>query len=73
MIAEFFKGLCNWAVVEFIPKSDKKVARFLATREDVFSAYTQEIFEKEFSKYFETRAVQRIVDSERTIYLMKAR
>lgn len=73
MIAEFFRGLCNWAVVEFVPKNDKKVARLLATREDVFSAYTQVDFEKEFSRYFEITNTQRVVDSERTLYLMRAK
>jgi len=73
MIAEFFRGLCNWAVVEFVPKHDKKVARLLATREDVFSAYTQGDFEEEFSRYFEITNTQRVVDSDRTLYLMRGK
>ena len=71
MIAEFFSRLCQWAIVEFVPKSDKQVARLLATREDVFPNYTQEDFEHEFSKFFQIKSKERIRGSERSLYLMK--
>ena len=71
MIGEFFRKLCKWAVIEFVPKSDKKVALLLANREDIFSNYTQNNFEIEFSRYFEIKSAQRIADSERTLYLMR--
>ena len=73
MIAEYFRKLCNWAVVEFVPKSDVQVARLLATREDVFPRYTQEDFEAEFGAYFEIQSADRIVNSERTLYLMRGK
>lgn len=71
MIAEFFSRLCQWAIVEFVPKSDQQVARLLATREDVFPNYTQEDFEHEFSKFFQIKSKERIRGSERSLYLMK--
>ena len=73
MIGEFFRKLCKWAVIEFVPKSDKKVALLLANREDIFSNYTQNNFEIEFSRYFEIKSAQRIADSERTLYLMRGK
>ena len=73
MIAAFFRKLCKWAVIEFIPKSDKKVSLLLANREDIFPNYTQQHFESEFSQYFEIKSARQIADSERTIYLMKAK
>ena len=73
MIAEFFSKLCSRAVVEFVAKGDPKAARLLATREDIFPTYTQDDFETEFSRFFEIISVHRITDSQRTIYLMRAR
>ena len=70
MIAEFFRKLCTWTVIEFVPKSDKKVERLLATRDDIFADYTQQNFEDEFETFFEILSVRKIVDSERTLYLM---
>jgi len=70
-IAEFFNQNCNYLIIEFVPKEDSQVKRLLSRREDIFSDYNQEIFEKEFKKYFSIISSQKIKDSERTIYLMK--
>ena len=72
-IADFFSNICHSLIIEFVPKSDSQVQRFLATREDIFSDYTQEIFENEFRKYFTIQDSVVIRDSERTLYLMKRR
>ncbi len=71
MVADFFSRLCTWAIVEFVPKSDKKVVHLLATRKDIFPTYTQDNFELDFSTYFEIKSRQRVNSSERTLYLMK--
>lgn len=71
MIAEYFSALCNWAIVEFVPKSDQQLIRMLATREDIFPAYTEKDFEREFEIFFDIKAVERIEDSQRTLYLMR--
>ena len=73
MVAEFFRKLCHTAVVEFVPKHDRGVARLLANRVDIFHSYTQGNFENEFKRFFEIKAVHRIKSSERTLYLMIAR
>jgi hypothetical protein len=71
MMASFFCRICTWLIIEFIPKSDSQVQRLLRSREDIFSSYTQEAFEVEFSKLFRIRKSIRIKESERTLYLME--
>ena len=72
-IAALFKRLCHSLIIEFIPKRDSQVQRLLATREDIFNSYTQPVFEKEFGRHFSILALEKIKDSERTLYLMKAK
>jgi ribosomal protein L11 methylase PrmA len=69
-IAGFLNNICNTLVIEFIPKSDPKVRKLLATREDVFPDYQQESFEKEFGRLFSIQAKVNISESQRTLYLM---
>ena len=73
MIAEYFRSLSTWAIVEFVPKSDKQVARLLATREDVFPTYNEEQFEGQFERYFEIKSKHKINSSERTLYLLRGK
>lgn len=70
-IADFFKKICNWLVIEFVPKSDSQVQRLLSTREDIFVDYTQRVFKREFRKYFKIENSVKIKGSERILYLMK--
>lgn len=72
-IAEFFSMICNWCIIEFVPKNDSQVQRLLSSREDIFFDYTQQYFESQFREYFEVQTSIKIRDSERTIYLMKKR
>ena len=72
-IAELFSGITSWIVIEFVPKNDSQVERLLATREDIFTDYTKEGFEKAFSDYFTLEKAEPVPDSERTLYLMKSR
>lgn len=71
MVAEYFSSICNWAVVEFVPKEDPKIERLLATRVDIFDEYNQTEFERNFERFFEIRSVCPIQDSLRTLYLMR--
>ena len=73
MIAEHFKSLGTWAIVEFIPRSDPKVALLLEARQDPFEGYTQERFEHEFSALFRIEAKAPIEGSERVLYLLRSR
>jgi len=72
-IAEFLSGLCSQLVIEFVPKGDEKVQGLLRSREDIFVDYSHEGFERAFKEWFDVQAVEPIQDSERVLYLMKAR
>jgi len=70
-IAEMFAKMGEHLIVEFVPKSDSQVRRLLTTREDVFPDYRQEVFEKEFARYFEIEESVPLQDTDRTLYLMR--
>lgn len=70
-IAGFLARICDDLIIEFIPKEDSQVQRMLVNREDIFDEYTQEIFEQKFSQYFVILQKYPIIDSLRTLYLMK--
>lgn len=73
MIAGYLGKLCTSLVIEFVPKSDAKVGRLLATREDVFPDYTRDGFEAAFGKLFTIAERDRIAESDRVLYLMHGR
>jgi len=70
-IAEFFSRLGRALVIEFIPKPDSQVQRLLRTRKDIFPHYHEDGFEKAFGQYFEILDKRPIVESHRSLYLMK--
>lgn len=72
-LAGFFGHLFDALLIEFVPKEDSQVQRLLATRRDVFGQYDAEIFEREFSRFFEIEEKCPINDSRRTLYAMKRR
>lgn len=73
LTAEFFSRLCQWLVIEFVPRHDPKVQVLLTTRQDIFTDYTQTGFEVAFTSYFSIEEKAHIQDSQRVIYLMKKR
>jgi ribosomal protein L11 methylase PrmA len=70
-VAELMNRLTTWLIIEFVPKHDKQVQRLLVTREDIFTDYNQENFEKSFQNFFAIENKQEITGTERTVYLMK--
>ncbi len=70
-IAEVFKGLGKYLIVEFVPKADSQVVRLLSQREDIFGEYSQENFEKVFGQYFDVLEKKLIQGTKRFLYLMK--
>ena len=72
-IAAFFRRACRDLVIEFVPKGDSQVRRLLASRDDVFEDYTRDGFEAAFVEHFAIVRAEPIVESERTLYLMRAR
>ncbi len=72
-IAEFLRSIAKYLVIEFVPKSDPKVKKLLATREDIFSDYTEEGFKKAFLTLYKIEKTVKIKNSKRILYLMKSR
>jgi hypothetical protein len=72
-IADFFSKICNSLIIEFVPKDDSQVQKLLLNRKDIFDEYDENLFEKEFSNYFEIVVKEKIQSSERILYLMKKR
>ena len=72
-VASFLADLGRWVIIEFVPKSDGQVKRLLAARDDIFSDYNVEGFERAFNGAFELRRREPIAESERTLYLWEKR
>lgn len=72
-IASYMASLGRGLVIEFVPKTDPKVRRLLASREDIFPQYTQEGFEAAFGAFFDIERTTPINHSERILYLMRKR
>ena len=71
MIASYFSQLGRWLIIEFVPKSDPQVEILLSTRDDIFSTYDEDCFQKEFSKHFRILKTTPVHDTQRRIYLME--
>ena len=69
-VAEFFKDICKFLIIEFVPKNDSRVQRLLTTREDIFPYYTKDYFERAFGIYFKIEKIKPVPNSERILYLM---
>jgi ribosomal protein L11 methylase PrmA len=72
-IASFLRKACQTLIIEFVPKGDSQVQRLLASRADVFHDYTSDGFEAAFVEHFAIERAEPIVETERTLYLMRAR
>jgi hypothetical protein len=70
-IAEYFAKLSEYLIIEFVPKNDSQVQLLLASREDVFSCYTEEKFVEAFTTQFELVKRWEIDGSQRILYFMK--
>ncbi len=73
MIAALFARLAPHAIVEFVPKEDAMVRRLLASRRDIFPAYSIDGFRDAFSRYFEIVAETPLEDSLRTVFHFRRR
>ncbi|MBI4231703.1 SAM-dependent methyltransferase [Candidatus Peregrinibacteria bacterium] len=70
-VAAYFSRLCEFLIIEFVPKNDSQVQRLLRTREDIFPDYTLDQFEEMFSRHFQILKSEKIEGTQRTLYLMK--
>ncbi len=69
-LAEFFRKLCKWLIIEFVPKGDSQVEKLLSSREDIFVDYNEKGFEEAFKQFFEIKKKTIIKGTKRTLYLM---
>jgi ribosomal protein L11 methylase PrmA len=67
-IVNWLAGCARGGVVEFVPKSDPMVQTLLRTREDVFSDYNRETFERHLQERFHIDEAVQIPSSERVLY-----
>ena len=72
IIASWLSPLCEYLIMEFVPKEDSQVKILLKTRVDIFPNYTVDGFESAFSGYFTLCEKVRIDSSERTLYLFRS-
>ncbi|GHS88668.1 50S ribosomal protein L11 methyltransferase [Synergistales bacterium] len=70
-IADYFSRMSPWLIIEFVPKEDEQVQKLLRLRQDIFTEYNVEGFEKSFSLFYDIIAKREVQDSLRTIYLLK--
>jgi len=70
-IVRFFRQLCRFLIIEFVPKQDSQVKRMLSSREDIFDHYSAETFEREFLRDFKILKSVEIKGTSRTLYLMQ--
>lgn len=70
-LAQFFAGICEWLLIEFIPKDDPQVRKIMGVRKDIFDDYELTRFEEVFGSVFRIIERDHIRDTSRTMYLMK--
>lgn len=72
-LAEFFRGLSPWLLIEFIPEDDPQVRLLSEQRSGVHHEYNREAFERCFGKPFLMIAAEPVTEGGRTLYLMRRR
>ncbi len=72
-IADYFARLAPGLVIEFVPKEDAMVRKLLATREDVFPAYSLDGFRAAFDALFEIAEEAPVTGTSRVLFRMARR
>jgi len=73
MIAAQLGRMGKYLIIEWVPKQDSNVRKMLNNREDIFHNYTQDGFEKSFTRHFFIMDRVEVVGTCRCIYLMCAK
>jgi ribosomal protein L11 methylase PrmA len=72
-LAEFFRRLAPWLLIEFVPETDPQVRLLAAQRAGVHHEYNQEAFERCFGEHFLITASEPVTEQGRTLYLLRRR
>jgi hypothetical protein len=70
--AEFFRRVSDKLIIEWVPKSDSKVAALLRNRPDIFPDYTEAAFKEAFGRHFRVAGRHPVKNSDRVLYLLQA-
>ena len=70
-IAEWFAGMGNYLIIEFVPKADEKVKQLLMHRTEIFHEYDIENFKKSFDTFYNILKEESVESTERTLFLME--
>ncbi len=71
-ISKSLAEMCEYLIIEFVPKEDSQVQKLLAARDDIFPEYTINGFISTFEKDFQLIKQIKICNSDRSILLMKS-
>ena len=69
--APMFASMGTYLVIEFVPKTDPKVAFMLQQKKDVFDEYSEVNFLSAFRRYYSVIKSTPVGKSSRTMFLMK--
>lgn len=72
-VAEFFRRVARWLVIEFVPRDDPQTRRLLQAHRGISHDYGQEAFEQCFQEHFTMIESAPVPETGRSIYLMKRR
>ncbi|MDQ3710067.1 MAG: SAM-dependent methyltransferase [Actinomycetota bacterium] len=72
-VAAWLATLCQWLVLEWVPKVDPMVRRLLASRQDVFDDYCEQGLQDALSGWFDVVQREPVHGSQRTLYLLRRR
>lgn len=70
LTASFLARLSPRLIIEWVPKEDDKVQLMLSQKKDIYTHYTQENFEKAFSRYYSITSKEPVGTSGRVLYLL---
>jgi hypothetical protein len=72
-LAEFFRRLAPWLLIEFVPETDPQVQSLSASRGGVHHEYNRGAFEKCFDRSFSVIRTEPLKEGGRTLYLLRRR
>jgi hypothetical protein len=72
-LADFFRQLGRWLVIEFVPETDPQSRLLLARRRGIHHPYNRAQFEESFLKHFTIIIFEPVSQSGRVLYLMRRR
>jgi ribosomal protein L11 methylase PrmA len=70
-MAKTFSKIAPWLIIEFIPKSDAKIALLLRNRTDIFENYDELSFTADFEQLFTIENKSVLLSTGRILFLMK--